>query len=180
LEVVELPAKHRDGRYGAVFGETVHRAIGLVMSSGAAAELAVNRAALITGLQDHLDEAAGDVARAIGALRAEGLLRPVGPDLRLEYPVAGPGDDGKLLAGYADLVSAAEGQLDILDFKTDQPPQESMEDEFPEYAEQVRTYARLIVGGGIQSAAIRCGLLFTAEGRIRWLSDARGGIQLSH
>ena len=173
LEAVELPKKDRGGRYGAVFGETVHRAIGSLMNAGVAAELAVQRAAAITGLQDHLDEAVRDVARAVDALRSEGLFRPVGADLRLEYPLAGPGDDGKLLVGYADLVSATERQLDIVDFKTDQPPRESMEAEFPEYAEQVRTYARLLIGGGVRSAAIRCGLLFTAEGRIRWLADAR-------
>ena len=32
------------------------------------------------------DDAAEDVQRAVEALGAEGLARPVGPDLQLEYP----------------------------------------------------------------------------------------------
>jgi len=172
-EVTETSArKPRDGRHGPVFGDTVHRAIGLVLSetSLAAAE-AVRRAAVRSGLDQHLDEAAADVDRALGALRAEGLLRPLGADLQVEYPVAGAWGDGLLLTGYIDLVSVSAGRVDVLDFKTDPPPAGGVERAYPHYASQVRLYGHLLEQAGVTGARPpRCGLLFTADGAIRWLS----------
>ena len=163
------PRKPREGRFGSVFGETVHRAIGLVLRDPMlAAEEAVRRAVGWTGLAEHLDEAPADVSRAVDALRAEGLLRPLGPDLRIEYPVAGPWEGGKLLAGYIDLVAASRDYLDVIDFKTDAPPEGSVRQAYPEYAAQVRTYGQLLAAVGAQGErTTRCALLFTADGVIR-------------
>ena len=46
----------------------------------------------------------------------------MGPDLQLEYPVAGPWTDGQLPSGYIDLVAVTDGQVNIIDFKTDTLP----------------------------------------------------------
>jgi ATP-dependent helicase/nuclease subunit A len=165
-EPVGPPRPRRAGRFGPRFGETVHVAIGLALGSRLEPLEAVRRAAGRTGLEERLDEAAADVARALAALRAEGLGAP-GPALRLEYPVAGAAGDGRLLAGYADLVGVGGGGLVVLDFKTDAPPAGPVAESHPEYVAQVRAYAELLGAAGLGPA--RAGLLFTADGLIRWL-----------
>ena len=132
---------------------------------------AVRKAAERFGLVEHLDDAEADVTRAIDALRAEGLFRRPGPELQLEYPVAGAAEHGVLLGGYIDLLGVAQGRITILDFKTDAPPTDGVENVYPEYAAQVSTYASLVEAAGIAaSGQVRCGLLFAADGQIRWLS----------
>ena len=161
----------RVGRYGREFGDTVHRAIGLAMRDPSlSAARAVRSAAMRTGLQEHFDEAAADVTRALDALRQHGLLRRLGTDLQLEYPVAGAGQGGKLLVGYTDLVSVTAERLEIIDFKTDQPPPGQVGQTYPEYVAQVRTYAQLLDTAGVRGEReLRCGLLYTADGVIRWV-----------
>ncbi len=161
-------AKPHPGRYGPVFGETVHRAIGIMLQeSSTPTSEAVRRAATDTGLSDHVADAVADVDRAVAALQAIGLRRLPGTDLRLEYPVAGAGDNGTLLIGVIDLVSVDAGAITILDFKTDAPPSGIVEDQYPEYVVQLQMYARILKAGSFAGA--RRGLLFTADGAIRWL-----------
>ncbi|HYG67071.1 MAG TPA: 3'-5' exonuclease, partial [Anaeromyxobacteraceae bacterium] len=169
------PRARRPSRFGPAFGDTVHRAIGVALADAAlAAEVAVARAARETGLAAHLAEAADDVRRALAALEAEGLRRPPGSTLRLEYPVA-HAEGGLLLTGYVDLLAIGDGAPVVIDFKTDAPPGDApVEATHPAYAEQVRSYARILEALGIAAAGtIRGGLLFTAEGRIRWLPEVR-------
>jgi hypothetical protein len=179
------------------FGATVHQAIGLLLREPALGPAqAVRIAAALTGLAGGsegaasqpgppgapgetspgtaslLAEAAADVARAWHAVAAEGLARSPGPDLRLEYPVAGPGPEGTLIAGYADLVAVTGDRVDVLDFKTDPPPPGPVESAHPEYVRQVRLYADLLGSAGLLSGRrLRCGLLFTGDGRIWWLEE---------
>jgi len=163
--------KQREGRYGGLFGSAVHHAIGIVLrDSGITAQAAVRRAAGRYGLAEHLDDAAADVARALDALRAAGLARAPGEDLQLEYPIAGACDGDLLVSGYIDLVAAGDGAVDVIDFKTDAPPQGPVEQAYPKYAAQVRAYGRLLAGAGVLTGRrLRCGLLFTADGIIRWV-----------
>jgi ATP-dependent helicase/nuclease subunit A len=163
--------KPREGRFGPLFGTVVHAAIGLVLhDEGLSIEEAVRRAAGHAGLDEHLDDADADVGRAIETLRAEGLARRPGSDLQLEYPVAGLGDGGLLLTGYVDLVSATDDRLDVLDFKTDAPPAGTVGEVYPAYAWQAATYGQLLSAAGVAPGRpLRCGLLFTADGGIRWV-----------
>jgi ATP-dependent exoDNAse (exonuclease V) beta subunit len=162
--------ERRESRFGNVFGETVHRAIGLALaderlSPGAA----VARAARATGLAAHLAEAGADVARALAGLGEAGLRRPPGADLRLEYPVA-LARDGNLVGGYVDLLGLTGGRLAVVDFKTDAPPRGDLAASHGAYVEQVRSYARVVEALGLAPAgSVAAGLLFTAEGRIRWV-----------
>jgi ATP-dependent helicase/nuclease subunit A len=160
----------RESRYGNVFGHTVHLAIGAALREpGLPAREAVARAARSTGLAEHVAEAAEDVARALAALEPEGLRRVPGPDLRLEYPIA-TGEDGLLLQGYVDLLSARDGGVVVVDFKTDAAPRGFVAEAYPAYVEQVREYGRILVKLGLAKAgAVRCGLLFTADGGLRWV-----------
>jgi ATP-dependent helicase/nuclease subunit A len=177
-EVVERQAegeagarwKERKGRHGAAFGETVHLAIGVALREPALAPGdAVARAARESGLAVHLAEAAEDVARALGALERERLRRVPGEDLRLEYPVA-TGREAVLLTGYVDLLAERDGDLVVLDFKTDAPPAGEVAASHPEYVEQVRSYERILVELGLASEGrVRGALLFTADGGVRWV-----------
>jgi ATP-dependent helicase/nuclease subunit A len=163
-----VPLAKRAGRHGALFGETVHAAIGRVLAGDSPGD-AVRIIAARTGLTEHLDEAVADVVRAMTALRNESLVELPGSRLRLEYPLAAPDGKGRLLIGYADLVAVRDGGGVILDFKTDQPPRGDVEETHPEYAAQVRTYAALLRAAEVGAGRVRCGLLFTADGVIRWL-----------
>jgi ATP-dependent helicase/nuclease subunit A len=164
------PRPRRESRFGKVFGETVHRAIGLALAEARLSpEAAVLRAAHATGLEVHHGEAAADVRRALGALERARLRRAPGRDLRLEYPVA-LARDGRFVAGYADLVAVRDGRLAVVDFKTDAPPQGDLATSHAAYVEQVRSYARLLEALGLAPpGGVDAGLLFTAEQEIRWV-----------
>lgn len=160
----ELPGAEprviRVARHGPLFGDVVHRAIGLTLSRRLPAPEAVEQAARMLGLASHLDEAVLDVQRAVTALEAAGLLGP--REVRLEYAVAGA-RDGQLVSGFIDFLSAGHGDVVVLDFKTDRWPRgiEDVTVAFPAYVAQVRTYAALI-------GAQRSALLFTSTGRLAW------------
>jgi hypothetical protein len=162
--------KLRESRFGRVFGETVHRAIGISLREpGLDPARAVGKASRETRLGDHLAEAAGDVARALSTLEATGLRRVPGDDLRLEYPVA-LGRDGMLLQGYIDLLGSRDGVVTVVDFKTDAPPSGDVASTYASYVEQVASYGRILVDLGVaRPGAVKCGLLFTADGRMRWV-----------
>ena len=163
VEAKPAPAK-RISRFGAVFGDVVHRAIGLVLTRGISARDAVARVVAGAGLADHHADAdaVADVERAVAALRREQLID--GRVLRVEYPVAAP-QAGCIAAGYIDLVSAADDRaIDVIDFKTDHWPAGATDAAatFPAYAAQVRAYALMI-------GARRAGLLFTVSGTVAWV-----------
>jgi ATP-dependent helicase/nuclease subunit A len=121
------------------------------------------------GLREHLAEAAADVGNALAALEREGLRRVPGDDLRLEYPVAAAGK-GTLLLGYVDLLASRGGGLVVVDFKTDAPPRGEVAVIYPAYVEQVRRYGQVLVELGLaREGAVRSGLLFTADGVLRWI-----------
>jgi ATP-dependent helicase/nuclease subunit A len=163
--------KPREGRFGSAFGHTVHRAIGLVLREGRTPRDAVLCAAGAVGLAEHVEEAAGDVGRAVEALRAEGVTGAVGPDLQIEYPVAASWNGGVLLGGYVDIVAVTGDRLDVIDFKSDAPPAGPVEATYPEYAAQVRLYGGLLEATGVAGGRrVRCGLLFTADGVVRWVA----------
>jgi ATP-dependent helicase/nuclease subunit A len=164
------PRPERKSRFGRVFGDTVHLAIGLALRHPALAPAAaVARAAAATGLADHHSEAAEDVARALAALEKAGLRRAPGSDLQLEYPIA-VARDGRLLVGYVDLLAADGRGLAVVDFKTDAPPEGDVAATHPAYVEQARSYARILEELRLAAAGTaRAGLLFTAEKEIRWI-----------
>lgn len=66
-------------------------------------------------------------------------------------------------------MAAGNESLDVIDFKTDAPSEGPVQRDSPQYTAQVGTYRQLLAGVGAQSGPpIRCGLLFTADGVIRW------------
>ncbi len=179
-EASEIP--RNPGRYGPVFGDTVHRAIGIALASpNLSSGQAVARAARITGLRDRLAEAAADVARALSVLAREGLT--CAAELRIEYPVAGSSADGALLGGYIDLIAADDEIVSVVDFKTDRSlDARSPEESFPAYVLQLDGYLRLLRQAGIGEARrMRAGLLFTDQGTLHWIDapSSHEGVECS-
>ena len=73
-------------------------------------------------------------------------------------------------SGYIDLVGATADRLDVIDLKTDAPPDGPIEAVYPDYAAQVRIYGQLLETTGVVGPRrLRCGVLLTADGTIRWL-----------
>jgi ATP-dependent helicase/nuclease subunit A len=162
-----VPEKPRVGRFGHVFGSTVHLAIGMVLRDRAMKiPEAVRRAAARVGLTAHVDEAVRDVGRAMAALFEHGLVPDKGAEVWVEYPVAGVGDDGRLVAGYVDLVAVTRERVHVVDFKTDAAPAGDVNVGYLDYVGQVRRYGGLLaeIADGRE---MRPGLLFTADGRLR-------------
>jgi ATP-dependent helicase/nuclease subunit A len=161
----------RTSRFGNVFGETVHRALGMALADPALGpEAAVDRAGRATGLDEHRAEAVADVRRTLAGLETSGLRRRPGPDLQLEYPVAIP-KPGQLMVGYVDLLGMRGDHLAVVDFKTDAPPAGEVTATHAAYVEQVRSYARIVESRGrAPPGTVEAGLLFTAEGEVRWVS----------
>jgi ATP-dependent helicase/nuclease subunit A len=164
-----LLKKHM-GPYGGLFGGVVHAAIGsLLRSRTLSSHEAVQRAARDYDLSENIADAIGDVDRTLQALRGMGLARPPGPDLQLEYPIAGGWPAGKLISGYIDLLAVADNHWELLDFKTDEPPAGPFEQAYPQYLAQIVLYKHLLETTGIlRGRSLRCGLLFTADGSVRW------------
>jgi ATP-dependent helicase/nuclease subunit A len=165
------PRVPRPSRFGATFGDAVHRAIGSFLGGHAGTiDEAVEKAARSAGLNQWHAEARDDVSRTLQALAQLGLTPPVAATtVKLEYPVAAPADHGTLLLGYVDLVFRTPDGLTVIDFKTDAPPARPgrIEATHPEYVTQVQAYARLLRP---LAARIRAGLLFTGDGEVRWVT----------
>jgi ATP-dependent helicase/nuclease subunit A len=167
-EGVVRPAYGQSGRFGPAFGLTVHRALQLVLKKQMNPDVATRQAARENGVELHVDAAIADVERACAALRAAGLLGP--HELRVEYPVAGSLEERALVSGYVDLLVAMPDGLCVIDFKTDAPPLGDVAVQYPGYVEQVRAYARVLEGSGVsEMRVVRQGLLFTADGGLRWV-----------
>lgn len=158
----------KKGRFGTVFGETVHLAIGVALTHGATAADAVAAAASRTGLSAHGPEAIEDARRALAVLSSLGIAAG-GQSYALEYPIAGLTSSGDLMAGYIDVVAVLGEGMVVLDFKTDTPP-DSFGGVLPRYVEQVRGYVEALERA-LHVSPIRAGLLFTADGVIHWLSS---------
>jgi hypothetical protein len=118
-------------------------------------EKAVQRAAKLYSLTEHLEEAATDVTRSLEALKAAGLARLPGADLQLEYPVTATWSDGQLASGYIDLVAVEHDRVNVIAFKTDTPPPGLLEQTYPKYAAQVRVYGKLLEATGVLKGSLR-------------------------
>jgi hypothetical protein len=67
-------------------------------------------------------------------------------------------------------VSVEDSRVDVIDFQTDTSPAGPVEQAYPKYAAQVRIYGKLLETAGIlKGRHLRCGLLFTSDGSIRWI-----------
>ncbi|MGN6107976.1 MAG: UvrD-helicase domain-containing protein, partial [Kofleriaceae bacterium] len=155
----------RVGRFGMAFGGAVHLAIGLALHHRVAVAEAARRGAAGSGLRLHLAEVAEDVSRALAALAWIGISSESAYEL--EYPVAGLSPGGQLVSGYVDLIAVIDQEMLMIDFKTDAPP-EPGQPLMQRYQDQVGGYAGVLQR--TLGRPVRAGLLYTADGGVRWLS----------
>jgi ATP-dependent helicase/nuclease subunit A len=161
------PVFTKVGRFGPVFGTAVHRALELILRNKLNPKLASARAVKEGAVEELLSAVVEDVARAHAALEGTGLLRH---ELQVEYPVAGSLNKATLVSGIIDLLVAAPDGLCLIDFKTDAPPRGDVRSDYPGYVEQVHAYARVLDQSGVPELHVtRTGLLFTADGGLRWV-----------
>lgn len=166
-EVETLPVFARVGRFGPVFGTAVHRALELILKKKLDPNVAAAQAVREGVIEELLPSVLEDVGRAYAALEGAGLLRH---ELQTEYPVAGSVDKATLVSGIIDLLVAAPDGLCLIDFKTDAAPRGDVRAEYPGYVEQVHAYARVLGQTGVPGLQVtRTGLLFTADGGLRWV-----------
>lgn len=156
----------KKGRFGTLFGETVHVAIGLALGTNVSPSDAVRTAAARSGLTTHRAEAVADVTRALGVLGVLGIVDA--SRWAVEYPVTGVTGSGSLVSGYVDLIARFGEDVVLLDFKTDAPPGEG-EPMSQRYIDQVTGYATVLERA--LELPIRAGLLYTANGVVHWLSS---------
>jgi len=157
--------KAESSRYGAIFGSTVHRAIELVLAGCGTAAVCVGRAAREEGLTERMDEATADVERALTFARGLGRA-----ELRSEYPVCVADEAGTMLVGFVDLLAVTDGEVTVIDFKSDAPPGASATlGAYPEYRRQLALYERALRATGlVGERQVRVGLLFTGSGEVVW------------
>ena len=163
--------KAERGRFGPVFGSTVHRALELLLAQCTdRVDGAVSLAAQEIGLTEHHAEAEADVHRGLDALRQLGVPGNTALSVTTEYPLAMSWKDGKLLSGYLDLLAVSPERVTVIDYKTDAPRPGPLPTAYPEYAAQLRLYGDLLHAAGvIGTRALQLGVLLTASGELRWL-----------
>src|SRR5262249_36614489 len=162
---VERVEKTERSRFGATFGSTVHRAIQLGLS-GARGEVEewVRRAAKEYGLVEHIEAAVEHVHRGISVVRGFG-----GRGLS-EVPVVLGLSGGRMGVGFVDAVVVRDGEVVVLDYKTDAPPGEGAGlQAYPQYRRQLAAYEEALrTAGVVPERRIRTGLLFSGSGRVIW------------
>jgi ATP-dependent helicase/nuclease subunit A len=151
-------------RFGPQFGDTVHRALSLILGGDTASVEQVVRACAEFGrLDEHIDEAIADVERTLRALDQAGLRRTE-TTLYPEYPVNLLDDEGQMVVGFIDLLVMTDAKVTTVDFKTDQPPAISVDQDYPAYKRQVTTYAEIVSKILTTNIPVEARLLFTANG----------------
>ncbi|HYD50811.1 MAG TPA: UvrD-helicase domain-containing protein, partial [Terriglobales bacterium] len=172
LTSLEQLHKARGGRFGPTYGTAVHLALQIALTRlDIDPADAVSLAAASAGLQDNLEEAQADVNRALASLLELGVARGAAT-IAVEYPVVALWPDGKLVTGLLDLLVLEAERATVIDFKTDPPPPGKIEWSYRAYAEQLRLYGELLRAAGLlQGRELRQGLLFTADGVVRWLEE---------
>ena len=93
-----------------------------------------------------------------------------GVEIQAEYPVCMAGPGGTLLVGFIDLLAVRDGEVVVLDFKTDAPPPAGTRIEaYPEYRRQLGLYVEALRASGLlDGRGVRAGLVFTGSGEVLW------------
>ncbi|HXQ23632.1 MAG TPA: UvrD-helicase domain-containing protein [Candidatus Acidoferrales bacterium] len=163
--------KAEAGRFGALFGSTVHRALELVLSGSiGSVDSAVSVAAQASEFTEHLADAVEDVRRGLAALGQLGVVGNPAVAVALEYPLATAWHGGKLLTGFIDLLAVGADTAMVIDFKTDAAAPGGLPAAHARYARQLRLYGEMLrTAGLVGDRQLRLGLLLTATGKLHWL-----------
>ena len=100
----------------------------------------------------------------------EAVQAPGGVEIQAEYPVCMAGPGGTLLVGFIDLLVVRDGEVVVLDFKTDAPPPAGTSiAAYPDYRRQLELYVEALRASGLLNGrGVRAGLMFTGSGEVLW------------
>lgn len=147
--------------------------------------------ALLQSLPEHPEDGWEELSRRFLARRAPGisaaeqeatlqevlaLLRQgwmqaaLGAGSLAEAPLAGE-VHGRLIAGQVDRLKVEAGRVLVLDFKTNRPPPERVEDVAPLYLRQMAAY-RALLRAAFPGRRVECALVWTYGARFMALPDA--------
>lgn len=117
-----------------------------------------------------LDAAAREeiIAETLAVLAHPDFAPIFGPGSRAEVAISGRGPglaEGVVLDGAIDRLVIGEDAILILDFKTNRPPPERVEDVDPAYAAQLGAY-RAVLSALYPDRPVRCALLWTHAPRL--------------
>jgi hypothetical protein len=162
--------RQRNGRFGELFSETVHRAVRMAVQRRLGPDASLALATRATNLRHHLNEAARDVARALTTLHGYGILKS--PSVHFDFAVPHASDAEPAATGYVDIASIERDHVTLLDMKTDAAPEADANDTFLEgcHAEDARRltmYAQSLSDYGFGSS-VSCGILRTSDGALRF------------
>ncbi|QFG69234.1 UvrD-helicase domain-containing protein [Ornithinimicrobium pratense] len=157
---VERPAWVK-GRYGSAIGRAVHGVMQTVdLATGAGLDDAVAAQCWAEGVMDH-----SDVVRHLAQSLQESdvVRRAAQREYWRESYVGTVQNDGTVLEGFVDLLYREDdGRLVVVDYKTDDVPQEAWDARARFYAPQLRAYAQ-IVGRAVRDDRVEA-VLGTSKG----------------
>ncbi|MFC0626368.1 UvrD-helicase domain-containing protein [Kribbella deserti] len=139
---LELPPWSK-GRYGTAIGRAVHGVLQIVdLGTGAGLGEAVAAQCVAEGVTEH-----AEVVEALvrSALASDVVRRAAGREHWRESYVGAAQPDGTVLEGFVDLIYREDdGELVIVDYKTDAIPAAALEERVAYYAPQLKAYATII------------------------------------
>ncbi|MFN6954708.1 MAG: 3'-5' exonuclease, partial [Acetobacteraceae bacterium] len=116
------------------------------------------------------EEAGATLAEALAILRHPDLSDAFGPASLAEAPVAGT-VGGVAVAGVVDRLALGEGRITLLDYKTNRPPPERVEDVPTAYLRQMAAY-RALLRAAFPGRQVVSALVWTFGARVMVLPDA--------
>jgi len=119
-----------------------------------------------------LDAAAAEeaLAEALAILAHPDLADAFGPESLAEAPVAGV-VGGVAISGVVDRLAVGAGRVTLLDFKTNRPPPETVEEVAPAYLRQMAAY-RALLRAAFPGREVVSALVWTFGARVMLLPDA--------
>ena len=116
------------------------------------------------------EEQGATLAEVLAVLDHPALADAFGPDSLAEAPLAGR-VDGMPIAGQVDRLWIGPDRALIVDYKSNRPPPERVEEVAPAYLRQMAAY-RAVLRAAWPGRAVGCALVWTWSGRVMELPEA--------
>jgi ATP-dependent helicase/nuclease subunit A len=106
----------------------------------------------------------------LGLLGESWMQAALGPGSLAEAPLAGE-VNGRLIAGQVDRLKVEPDRVLVLDYKTNRPPPEHVDQVAPLYLRQMAAY-RTLLRAAFPGRVVECALVWTYGARFMALPDA--------
>jgi ATP-dependent helicase/nuclease subunit A len=116
-------------------------------------------------------EAEALLSEALAVLDAPELDHVFGPHSRAETPIVARGADGEAIRGVIDRLVVTSDEIVVLDYKTDRPPPDRVDDTPPRILKQLARYA-YAVAQAFPGRRVRTVIVWTETPRVVIVPDA--------